>query len=123
MLRIEFVPVFTARGPAFQAAYLRIDKKKLLSGPTGQILATHENYQWLREGYAYTVLRVPSPCRIRFDDESQSYGPFGAVQIQDGCIRSSLGVGPVLAQVDRDSGRWYLYPTDKRHSVVIIEPA
>jgi len=123
MLRIEFEPLFTAHGPVFDVPYLRIEEAQLRAGPTGKVLATHERYQWLRDGQAYTVLRIPSRCRIRFDDESRVCGPLDGIQFQDGYIRASLGVGPILAHLDDASGKWLVYAAGNRHSVVIIEPA
>src|SRR5262245_37901023 len=119
MLRIEFEPLFTAQGPVFDIACLRIEKSQLLAGPAKHVLATHENYQWLRNGHAYTVLRMPCRWRVRSDDEAQIYGPSDNVRIQDGYIRSDS----VLAQLEESSGKWLIYATGNRHSVVIVEPA
>ena len=119
MLRIEFEPLFTPHGPVFDIACLRIEKSQLLAGPAKHVLATHENYQWLRNGHAYTVLRIPCRCRVRFDDEAQIYGPFDSVRIQDGYIWADS----VLAQLEESAGKWRMYSTGNRHSVVIVEPA
>jgi hypothetical protein len=124
MLAIEFAPILSGRNHRVAPMpYFRIDGAELRAGPSEATIALHQGRRWLYQAAHYTILRVNSPVRVRFEFNylETTVGPFTRLEIVDGYLRTDRG--EALAHYDDATVFWFVYSENKRFPSVIMEPA
>jgi hypothetical protein len=105
------------------APFFRITGDRITRGPAGDEIAVYEEGMWHVGGDSFIVILTDAPTMIRFenaDGEAGEYGPYAALKIVDGAIRTGEGYSDLLARLDEKSQTWHVYPEGKGFPAAIL---
>jgi hypothetical protein len=99
------------------APWFELDGKYLRKGPTGELVAEHENFNWRVEGiYCFSVTFLSRTC-VHYGEQAD--GSFHRLRLADGYIHAD---GRLYAKLLSDSRHWQSYERGQLWSVLTIKP-
>jgi len=103
------------------ADWYRLEEGRLIAGPSGEIVAVHEDKFWRAGDSLYTSLTCSGPVSCHFEGGSHRRddveGPFATVMLIDGML---WGDELTLARYECDSRRWVLLHTGNDFQSVVL---
>lgn len=107
MINIRFKGLLGGPVVVGPAPYFVIQGRNLCAGPGGEVVATHEHFQWDVSGRAYSGWECTEPTSIHFENpdgsRSGTFGPFATVRFADGHCWADKHR---LAQLHEDRELW-----------------
>jgi hypothetical protein len=106
------------------ASAFQIEGRLLRFGLHDDDVAVYRDGKWTCQGCTFTVLESEVPSIVRFEDEGvwrpSVHGPFAALQISCGEIRTGPEFKRVLARFDEETARWIVCSEGEAYSTVVL---
>jgi hypothetical protein len=122
MLSLQFSNPSTGElhvvGPA---SFFRIEGASLYERPSGELVATHKNWQWQVGTAMFKTIRTLGRTVIEFEDDgAHRFGPGDFVTIVDGGLWLGQECGKLLAKLDPAKDRWQVFKLNQFAATITL---